>query len=186
MVALKRVFWYLNSTKDWLPRFRGALSEALGVGLGGEGECTCRCYVDSDSGGCPYDYKSTSGLVITFGEVVDWRSRKQKSTAHSLTDAEYYSFGVGCMRLIQISHLLNKLGILTIPHVFSDSQALIASIKNRIYSGTAVANIATKYYLVVDMTRDREINLAYLLTAGQTQSIWKLWLMEGSKSGSFA
>jgi len=153
MIALKRVFRYLNGTKDWRLHF------------GGEEEGALRCYVDSDYAGCPDDYKSTSGLVITFGGAVDWRSRKQKSTAQSTTDATYYAFGVGCMRLTQISHLLNELGIPTIPDVFSDSQSLIASIKNRIYRGTAVAHIATKYYLAADMARDGEIDLSYVPTA---------------------
>jgi len=172
MVALKRVFRYLNGTKDWRLRFGGALGVALGGALGestlrgeGEGEGALRCYVDSDYAGCLDDSKSTSGLVITFGGAVDWRSRKQKSTAQSTTDAEYYAFGVGCMRLTQISHLLNELGIQTIPHVFSDSQSLIASIKNTIYRGTAVAHIATMYYLAADMARDGEIDLSYVPTA---------------------
>jgi hypothetical protein len=69
------------------------------------------------------------------------------------------------MRLTQISHLLNELGIPTIPHVFSHSQSLIASIKNRIYRGTAVAHTATKYYLAADMARDGEIDLSYVPTA---------------------
>jgi len=62
MVAFKRVFQYLNGTKDWRLRF------------GGEG--ALRCYVDSDYPGCPDDCKSPSVLVITFGGAVDWRSRK--------------------------------------------------------------------------------------------------------------
>jgi len=66
MVALKRVFRYLNGTKDWRLHFGGAL----------EGECALRCYADSDYAGCPDDYKSTSGLVITFGGAADWWSRK--------------------------------------------------------------------------------------------------------------
>jgi hypothetical protein len=68
------------------------------------------------------------------------------------------------MRLTQISHLLHELGIPTIPHVFSDSQSVIASIKNRIYRGTAVANVATKYNLAADMARDGEIELSYIPT----------------------
>jgi hypothetical protein len=68
-----------------------------------------------------------------------------------MSDAENYSFGVGCMRPTQILDILNELGIPTIPHVFSNSQSLIASIKNRIYRGTSVAHIATKYYLGADM-----------------------------------
>jgi len=153
MVVLKRVFRYLNGTKNWRLHF------------GGEAEGAPRCYVDSDYAGCPDDYKSTSGLVITFGGAVDWRSRKQKATAQSTTDAEYYAFGVGCMRLTHVSHLLNELGIPTIPHVFADSQSLIASIKNRIYRRTAVAHIATKYYFAADMARDGEIDLSYIPTA---------------------
>jgi len=131
MVALKRVFRYLNGTKDWRLRFGGALGGALrGALRGALGESTLRgegeeegaltCYVYSEYAGCPDDYKLTSGLVITFGGAVDWRSRKQKSTAQSTTDAKYYAFGVGCMRLTQISHLLNELGIPMIPDVFSD------------------------------------------------------------------
>jgi len=154
MVVLKRVCCYLNCTKDWRLRFGGALRGAL------EGESALGCDVDSDYAGCPDDYKSTSGLVITFGGAVDWRSRKQKSTAQSTMNAEYYAFRVGCMRLTQISHLLNELGIPMIPHMFSDSQSLNASIKIRIFRGNAVAHIATKYYLAADMARDREIDLS--------------------------
>jgi hypothetical protein len=106
MVTLNRVFRYLNGTKNWC------------LGFGEEGPL--RCYVVSDYAGCPDDYKSTSGLVITFRREVDWRSRKQKSTTQSPTDAEYSAFEVSCVRLTQISHLLNGLGIPTILHVFPD------------------------------------------------------------------
>jgi hypothetical protein len=69
------------------------------------------------------------------------------------------------MRLTPISHLLNQLGIPTIPHVFSDPQSMIATIKSTLYCGTPVAHIATKYYLAADMARDGEIDLSYLPTA---------------------
>jgi len=69
------------------------------------------------------------------------------------------------MRITQISHLLNELGIPTITHWFSDSQSLIASIKNRIYRGTAVAHIATKDYPAADMATDGETDLSYVPTA---------------------
>jgi hypothetical protein len=62
---------YLNSTKNWRWRFGGALGGALRRGLAGEAEGAVRCYVDSDYAGCPDDYKSTSGLVITFAGAVD-------------------------------------------------------------------------------------------------------------------
>jgi len=97
MVALKSLFWFLNSMKDWSLHFGGPLGGALGEALGesklrGEGEGVLRCHVDSHYAGCPDEYKSTSGLVITVGGAVDLRSRNQKSTAQSTTDADYYAF----------------------------------------------------------------------------------------------
>jgi len=183
MIPLKRVFRYLNGTKDWWLRFGGALREALGGALGGtlggalpgaprrafrealEGESALRCYVNLDYAEGPDNYIWTSALVITIGGAVDWRWTQQKLTALSMTDAKYYPFGVGCMRLTQISNLLNELSIPTIPQLFSDSQSLIAIIENTIYRGTAVAHIATKYYLAADMARGREIDLSYVPTA---------------------
>jgi hypothetical protein len=70
------------------------------------------------------------------------------------------------MRLRLISHLSNELGIPTIPHVFSNSQSLIASIKNRMYCTPAVAHIGTKYNLGAVIARDGEIDLSYVPTAG--------------------
>ena len=170
MVALTRVFRYLNDTKDWPLRFGGALGGALEGALGestlrGDGDGALRCSVDLDYAGYPDDDKSTSGLENIFGGAVDWRLRKQNSTSQSTTHSEYYAFGVRCVRLTQTSHRLHELGIPTIPHVFYDSQSLIASIKNRTYSGTAVAHSATKYYLAADMARDGEIHLSYMPTA---------------------
>ena len=49
MVALIRVFRYLNGTKGWRLRSSGALGGAL------EGQGALRCYVDSDDAGCPDD-----------------------------------------------------------------------------------------------------------------------------------
>jgi hypothetical protein len=79
--------------------------------------------------------------------------------------AEYYDIGVGCMPFTQISHLLNALGILTIPHACSDSQSLSRSLKNRNDHGTAVVHIATKYYLAADLASDGDIDFSYVLTA---------------------
>jgi hypothetical protein len=42
IVALMRVFWYLNGTKDWQLHFGEALGERA---LGGEGEGAPGCYV---------------------------------------------------------------------------------------------------------------------------------------------
>jgi len=76
-----------------------------------------------------------------------------------MTDAKCYAFAVGCMRLTQLSHLLNEFCIAPIPHVFSDSQLPIVRINNRIYGRVAVAHMVTKYYLAADLSRDGEFDL---------------------------
>jgi len=160
MVALKRVFRYLKGTKNRHLHFWGA----LGGRPGGEGENTLRHYVDSDYAGCPDEEALTGGLFITCGGAIEWRSRKLMSTAQSTADGKYYTFRPSCIGLTRISHHLNELGIPTIPHVFSNSQSLIASIENRIYHRTAVALIANKYYLAVDMPTDGEVKSSYVPT----------------------
>jgi len=114
------------------------------------------------------DYRMTTNRPVDRSTPSKERStrdqKKKRSTAQSTTDAEYYAFAVGWMRFTQISLLLNKLCIPTIPQVVSDLQSLIASIKNTIYLETTLAHIATKYYLAADTAGDGAIDLSYLLT----------------------
>jgi len=52
--------------------------------------CDIDCYVDADWAGDTIDRKSTSGYAIKlFGNVIDWRSRKQKCVTKASTYAEY-------------------------------------------------------------------------------------------------
>jgi len=166
IVALLCGFQYVTRIKNrWLGS-GGASGGALGEwALTGGRVCALGWYFHMDCAGCLDNNKSKSGLVITFERAVDCRSRKQKSNALYKTAVEYYAFGGGCMRLTQITRHFNKLSIHIIFHVFSDSQLLIVTIKNRIYRGTPITHIGTKKYLATDMARDEEIDLSYIPTA---------------------
>jgi hypothetical protein len=152
-VAVKRIFRYLAGTRNMRLVLGGNNSENSGLIV----------HTDSDYAGDPDDFRSTSGLCISFGGggLIDWRSRKQKSTAQSTTDAEYYAFGVGCMRTLQLIQLLHEFGEKANTTMLSDSQSMIASITNNIYRGTMVTHIATKFYLAIDLVHSGDVQLHY-------------------------
>nr|GEX24203.1 uncharacterized mitochondrial protein AtMg00810-like [Tanacetum cinerariifolium] len=82
--ALKRVFWYLRGTINWGLWYPKDTAMAL------------TAYADADHAGCQGTRRSTSGSAQFLGDkLVNWSSRKQKSTAISTTETEYIAMS-GC------------------------------------------------------------------------------------------
>jgi hypothetical protein len=77
--------------------------------------------------------------MIFLGGAIYWKSRKQKSTAQSTADAEYYAFGAACMRLTELQHLLHEMQIVVRPVIFCDNEVTIKSVKESIFRGTLSA-----------------------------------------------
>jgi len=76
--AAKRVMRYLQGTKDYMLTYRRSNRLEL------------TGYSDSDYGGCPDDFKSTSGCIFMLAEgAVSWKSVKQTLTTTSTMEAEY-------------------------------------------------------------------------------------------------
>lgn len=70
------------------------------------------CYVDADWAGDHIDRKSTSGYVISlYGNVIDWKSRKQKCVTKASTYAEYVALSEAVSELKYIRELLKIFGI---------------------------------------------------------------------------
>ena len=69
------------------------LTKNLNLHYNRNGNCDILdCYVDADHAGDSVDRKSTSGYVIRFfGNVIDWKSCKQKCVTKASTYAEYVS-----------------------------------------------------------------------------------------------
>ena len=66
------------------------------------------CYVDADWARDNVDRKSTSGYVIrVFGNVIDWKSRKQKCVTKALTYAEYVALSEAVSEVKFINELIN-------------------------------------------------------------------------------
>jgi hypothetical protein len=176
--ALKRVLRYVAGTPH------------LHLYLGGE-DAELVCYVDASYADDLDDFHSTSGMLMIFGGAFNWRSRKQKSTAQSTTDAEYYTFGSGCMRLAQLNHLLTEMRIpdLAKPAVLYGNKGCLEFIKHGKYRGTTIAHIATKYQLAIEMFSQGLITAAWIPSANNLAdtmmkalakpafiSHWKNWI----------
>ena len=68
-------------------------------------------FVDADWAGNNVDRKSYTGFAFKIGHsVVSWESRKQATTALSLTEAEYIGLSEAAKEMLHLSSLMNELG----------------------------------------------------------------------------
>ncbi|GKA67494.1 hypothetical protein Tco_0767411 [Tanacetum coccineum] len=87
--ALKQVFWYLKGTINWGLWYLKDTAMAL------------TAYADADHIGCQDTRRSTSGSAQFLGDkLVNWSSKKQKSTAISTTEAEYIAMSGCCAQIL--------------------------------------------------------------------------------------
>lgn len=91
-----RILKYLHATKELCLKYKRNENCDL-----------VECYVDADWAGDNIDRKSTSGYVIKlFGNVIEWKSRKQKCITKASTYAEYVALSEAVSELKFIKELL--------------------------------------------------------------------------------
>lgn len=119
--AVKRVMRFLKGTIDYSITYGGSEE----VGLTG--------YCDSDWGGDELERKSTSGYVFTLNSgPVAWSSQIQKTSALSVTEAEYVSLAEALKECLWLRPFLRSLGHESIgaTPIKVDNQAAIALSRN--------------------------------------------------------
>nr|GFB66372.1 uncharacterized mitochondrial protein AtMg00810-like [Tanacetum cinerariifolium] len=96
--SLKRVFWYLKGTINWGLWYPKDTAMALTAS-------------DADHAGCQDTRRSTSGSAQFLGnKLVSWSSKKQKSTAISITEAEYIAMFGCCAQILWMRSQLTDYG----------------------------------------------------------------------------
>jgi hypothetical protein len=118
-------------------------------------------YCDSDWAGDPEDNKSTSGWIFIWnGAAISWQSKKQKSTAQSSCEAEYYAAGMAAFEVAWLWNILTELH-LTPPgpiQVLSDSQSAIHLARNPVFHDRS-KHIKNKWHFIREMLAEGLLSL---------------------------
>ena len=102
-----------ESHMDAVVRILRYLKSAPGKGLvfSKSGHVGVSSYIDADWAGCITDRRSTSGyFTFVGGNLVTWKSKKQKVVARSSAEAEYRGMARGVCELLWLRNLLRDLG----------------------------------------------------------------------------
>ena len=155
MAAVMRILGYLSLTKD--------------VGLFYQSKCSDGLHAlsDSDWGGCPDTYRSTTGFMVRLGTApISWMSKRQTLTAQSTCEAEYVAASEATRELIWTRNLLDELGFkLTGPSVlFMDNEAARKLAHNPEFHAKT-KHIGMKYHLIREQTLAGNIAPQYVPTA---------------------
>jgi hypothetical protein len=126
-------------------------------------------FCDSDWAGDQDDNKSTTGWVFIYGgAAISWQSKKQKSTAQSSCEAEYYAAGMAGNEVRWLTSILKELNFLPKSPitVFSDSQSAMNLAANPVWNEKS-KHIATRWNAIRELIHGKTLLLAKIHTENQ-------------------
>ena len=142
--AALRVLHYLKGTRtECLTFSRDATDDLYG-------------FCDSDWAGDPDDNRSTTGWVFIWcGAAVSWQSKKQRSTAQSSCEAEYYAAGMAAYKVSWYWNVLSELHMTPSKPivVYSDSSSAINLSANPVFHERS-KHIANKWHFIRELMYD--------------------------------
>lgn len=132
------------------------------------------CYVDADWAGDEVDRKSTTGYVIRlFGNVVYWKSRKQRSVTKASTFAEYVALSEAVSELKFVKELIDVFNIKLTKsiNVYGDNSGAIYIAKNGNFTKNS-KHIEVHYHYVHEYVKDGLINIVKISTDDNVADIF--------------
>ncbi len=156
MIAVKRVYKYLQATKDLKIIYQGGLTEKPRLEI----------YTDADWAGDKETRKSTSGYdAMLAGCPVSWSSKRQSTVAQSSKEAEYIVASEATKVAVQIGRLLEELCQPEIyPILFHcDNQGSIALAKNP-ENHQRTKHVDVRYHYIQEKEEDGTIAVDHLPT----------------------
>lgn len=119
------------------------------------------CYVDADWAGDNNDRKSTTGYVIRlFGNVVYWKSRKQKSVTKASTFAEYVALSEAVTEIKLMTELLKLFNVECKEpiNIYEDNSGAINIAKHGNFTKNS-KHIEVHYHYVHESVSEGTINI---------------------------
>ena len=152
---VKHVLRYLSKTMDYGIKYKSNESKNVEV------------YSDADWGSDLDDRHSFSGLIMKVaGNVVEWRSAKQKCISTSTMEAEYVAMSHGVKAIVWLKMVLGELNLLncfTGTQLLCDNRAAIDFSINNI-DNTRSRHIDISYHIVRKKFRERLMKILYVPT----------------------
>ena len=164
----KAVHWH--AVKRIMRFLKGSIDFSITYGRSEEGLVG---YCDSDWGGDELERRSTSGYVFTLhGGPVAWTSRLQKTTALSVTEAEYMSLAEALTECLWLRPFLVSLGQESIgaTPIKVDNQAAIALSKNPEYH-KRTKHVGIRYHRVRQEQENKVVAVEYVPTESNPADI---------------
>lgn len=155
--AARRVFRYLQGTRDFVLTYRGDMKSLVG-------------YTDADWAGDLATRRSTSGYIFNLGSgAISWSSKRQPTVALSSCEAEYMGETQATKEAIWLRRLLGELMGRPEPAatvIFGDNQGAIALARNpQFHSRTK--HIDIQHHFVREAQENGEVNMQYTPTEEQ-------------------
>jgi len=123
-------------------------------------------YVDSDYAGNKTDRKSVTGFVIFLnGATVSWKSKKQRITTLSSTEAEYVALTHCVTEIIFIKNLLKEMKQkVKLPIIVKEDNAGALFLAKNHALGQRTKHIDVRYHYVRDLIEEGIIMMNYVKT----------------------
>ena len=109
------------------------------------------------------DAKSTTGYIIYFGSApICWKSKKQKFTARSTTEAEFNATADLIEKVIWLNNLNKEIeGRVLLFHIYSDNISNIKILTNEKRTNSS-RHFDIDYSFVMDYIKEDFINISYI------------------------